>query len=77
MAPKFYIKLSAFYIVILLASCKSKVAVKEELVPEVHIVEAGQKSIPLYVEYVGQVYGQSDVEIKPRVEGWVKSLHFK
>jgi membrane fusion protein (multidrug efflux system) len=26
---------------------------------------------------VGQTFGQSDIEIKPRVEGWVQSLHFK
>jgi membrane fusion protein (multidrug efflux system) len=76
MASKFYIRLSVFFIIVLLASCKSKDAVKEQLVPEVSIVEAGQKTIPLYVEYVGQVYGQSDVEIKPRVEGWVRAIHF-
>ena len=26
---------------------------------------------------MGQTYGQSDIEIKPRVEGWVQSIHFK
>ena len=59
----------------LLISCKAK---KEtaQLVPEVNVVEAGQKTIPVYAEYVGQTYGQSDVEIKPRVEGWVQSIHF-
>jgi membrane fusion protein (multidrug efflux system) len=58
-------------------SCKSKEAVKAELVPEVNVVEAGQKTIPIFTEYVGQVYGQSDVEIRPRAEGWIKAINFK
>jgi len=60
----------------LLISCKAK---KEtaQVVPEVTVVEAGQKTIPVYSEYVGQTYGQSDVDIKPRVEGWIQSIHFK
>lgn len=63
--------------ILLLVSCKSNEATKTELVPEVTVVEAGQQNIPLYTEYVGQTYGQSDVEIKPRSEGWVKAIHFK
>ena len=42
-----------------------------------NVVAAGQKTVPLYAEYVGQTYGQSDVEIKPRVEGWVQAISFK
>ena len=48
-----------------------------QLVPEVNVVQVGQLNVPLYTEYVGQAYGQSDVEIKPRVEGWVQAIHFK
>src|SRR5436853_1681279 len=60
----------------LLISCKEK---KEtaQVVPEVTVVEAAQRTIPVYSEYVGQTYGQSDVDIKPRVEGWIQSIHFK
>jgi membrane fusion protein (multidrug efflux system) len=63
--------------ILILASCKTKETAKAELVPEVTVVEVGQKNIPINAEYVGQTYGQSDVEIKPRVEGWVKAIHFK
>lgn len=57
-------------------SCKDK---KEtaQMVPEVNVVTVGQRTVPLYSEYVGQTYGQSDVEIKPRVEGWIQSINFK
>src|SRR6476661_3338877 len=57
-------------------SCK-KAEEKKVLVPDVNVVAVGQKTVPLYAEYVGQTYGQSDVEIKPRVEGWVQSINFK
>lgn len=57
-------------------SCK-KAEEKKVLVPDVNVVTVGQKTVPLYVEYVGQTYGQSDVEIKSRVEGWVQSINFK
>jgi membrane fusion protein (multidrug efflux system) len=57
-------------------SCKNK---KEtaQLVPEVNVVTAGQRDVPIYAEYVGQTFGQSDVEIRSRVDGWVQSLNFK
>ena len=57
-------------------SCKNK---KEttQVVPEVNVVTAGQRDVPIYAEYVGQTFGQSDVEIRSRVEGWVQSINFK
>jgi membrane fusion protein (multidrug efflux system) len=60
-----------------LISCKEKKEEAAQVVPEVNVVEVGQKTIPVYAEYVGQTYGQSDIEIKPRVEGWIQSMHFK
>ena len=67
----------AFLFAMTLISCGGK---KEEVAaeaPEVNVVEVGKKDIPIYAEYVGQTYGQSDIEIKPRVEGWVQSVNFK
>jgi membrane fusion protein (multidrug efflux system) len=60
----------------LITSCK-KAEQKAILIPDVNVVAVGQKTVPLYVEYVGQTYGQSDVEIKPRAEGWIESIEFK
>jgi membrane fusion protein (multidrug efflux system) len=45
--------------------------------PEVSVVEVGQKTLPVYSEYVGQTYGQSDIEIRPRVDGWLLKINFK
>jgi membrane fusion protein (multidrug efflux system) len=59
-----------------LLSCKEK-APQTQLVPDVNVVEAGQRTVPIYAEYVGQTFGASDVEIRSRVEGWVQSIDFK
>ena len=50
---------------------------KPEVSPEVNVVLAGKKDIPTYSEYVGQVYGLTDVNIDPRVQGWITGMHFK
>lgn len=74
-----YLPAKLFTILILfglLSGCKQE-AEKSAIVPEVNVVTVGQQSVPLFAEYVGETYGQSDIEIKPRVEGWIKGIHFK
>jgi len=60
-------------------SCKQKEASPsaDNFLPQVSVVEAAQRTIPVYSEYVGQTYGQSDVEVTSRVDGWVTGIHFK
>ncbi len=58
------------------ASCKQT----EIVVPppvKVNIVTAVQQDVPLYEDFVAQVYGESDVDIRSRVEGWVMSVNFQ
>jgi membrane fusion protein (multidrug efflux system) len=57
-------------------SCKEEEK-KSDVSPEVNVVVAGKLDIPVYSEYVGQVYGLSDVNIEPRVEGWITGIYFK
>ncbi len=63
-------------LVFLIVGCAKKQAV---VMPpaKVSVIKAIQKDVPLYEEYVAQVFGQSDVEIRSRVEGWVTDVHFK
>lgn len=57
-------------------SCKEEVVT--QLPPiQVNVVKAIQSDVPLYEEFVAQVYGKSDVDIRARVEGWVTSVNFK
>jgi membrane fusion protein (multidrug efflux system) len=58
-------------------SCKNKSTETAQIVPEVSVVQAEQRNVPIYVEYVGQTFGLSDVEIRSRVEGWVQQINFK
>ena len=43
----------------------------------VNVVRAIQTDVPLYEDFVAQTYGEADVDIRSRVEGWVVSMHFK
>ncbi len=58
------------------AGCSKK---QEVVMPpaKVSVVKAIQKDVPIYEEFVAQVYGLSDVEIRSRVEGWVTGVHFR
>ena len=73
---KYNLIASVFLPLFFLTSCKEKKA-SEQVVPEVNVVEVGQRDVPIYAEYVGQTFGQSDVEISPRVEGWVQNIILK
>jgi len=44
---------------------------------KVNVVKAIQNDVPLYEDFVAQVYGESDVDIRSRVEGWITSVNFK
>jgi membrane fusion protein, multidrug efflux system len=43
---------------------------------EVKVMAAVQKNVPLYQEYVGQIFGAVDIEIRARVSGWLQGIHF-
>jgi len=44
---------------------------------EVKIVEATQQTVPIYQEFVGQILGAVDIEIRARVSGWLQGIYFK
>jgi len=64
------------FLLISVYSCKEEEK-KAGVSPEVNVVVAGKENIPVYSEYVGQVYGLSDVNIDPRVQGWITGIYFK
>jgi membrane fusion protein, multidrug efflux system len=45
--------------------------------PEVQVADVVQKDVPIYIELVGATLGSEDVEIRPRVEGYLISMNFK
>lgn len=61
---------------LLLAGCGEEQA-PEAIRPQVDVVQAAQMDVPVFSEFVGQTYGQEDIQIIPRVEGWITGIHFK
>jgi membrane fusion protein (multidrug efflux system) len=73
-------KRSIYYIIIIVAvflSCKEKKAAEATEYMEVPVVQVVKQNVALESEYTGQTYGASDVEMRPRVEGWVLGMHFR
>ncbi len=61
-------------------ACISSCTPKPQIVMppvQVNTAVAIQKDVPIHEEFVAQVYGASDVDIRARVEGWVTSMNFK
>jgi membrane fusion protein (multidrug efflux system) len=47
------------------------------LVPDIPIYQVKTERIPVYQEFVGQIYGQKDIAIRARVEGFLEGVHFR
>lgn len=45
--------------------------------PKVEVVKVERRDIPIYQDFVGQVYGLQDIAIRARVEGVLEAMHFK
>jgi membrane fusion protein (multidrug efflux system) len=71
--------LTSLILIVALAfsSCKGKKEAQAAVPLEVPVVQVMQQDVALESEYTGQTYGESDVEIRTRVEGWVLTMHFK
>lgn len=62
--------------ILLLSACGKKEApVQPKL--EIAITNVVQQDVRLESEYTGQTFGQSDIQINPRVDGLIESLNFK
>jgi membrane fusion protein (multidrug efflux system) len=65
------------FIIIGLNSCDGK---KQQQAPPLQIIpviKVVQTDVPIFSEYVGQVYGQKDIPIRARVEGFLESIEFR
>jgi membrane fusion protein (multidrug efflux system) len=74
----FLLRVSPVLLLGVLQGCdNSQKQAKPALMPEVNVVLAGKMDVPVFAEYVGQTYGENDVEVFSRVDGWVTGVHFK
>jgi membrane fusion protein, multidrug efflux system len=69
--------LLALPIFLLLLSCGDKNTAPVSKALEVSVTGVLQQDVRLESEYTGQTYGQSDIQINPRVDGVILSMNFK
>ena len=62
-------------LVVVIISCKDK-AQKAPPPQSFQVYEVQTKSVPIYEEFVGQVYGEKDIPIRARVVGFLDGIHF-
>ncbi len=58
------------------SSCKEKEA--KVLPPQkINVYQVVPKTVPIYEEFVGQIYGEKDIPIRARVDGYIEEIHFE
>jgi len=65
-----------FGLLIANSSCKNDTS-KNAPPPDIQVINVIQKDVPIYKEFVGQVYGLLDIPIRARVEGYLEKIHFQ
>lgn len=76
MKKRYFIYSAVFVLMTtVIISCKQKEK-SPASPPEITVVEVIQKDVPVYRQFVGQVYGLKDIPIRARVEGFLEGLHF-
>ena len=63
-------------LITVLVSCKQETPPEANPL-EIAVIEVLQQDVRLESEYTGQTFGQSDIQINPRVDGVIESLNFK
>ena len=67
-----------FCLFLMLPACEKKEeAAAPPPPPEIPVIVTQAQDVPLYLEFVGQVYGLKDIAIRARVEGFLEGIHFE
>src|SRR5210317_1061323 len=61
---------------ILFTGCKKE---QQAVIPPqpFEVYEIKTKTVPIYQEFVGQIYGEKDIPIRARVVGFLDGIHFR
>ena len=67
-----------FCLILTLTACEEtqKVAVPPPPI-DVPVIVTEAQDVPLYLEFVGQIFGEKDIAIRARVEGFLEGIHFE
>jgi len=58
-------------------SCKKEEAKKQLPPQKINVFEVKAQTVPIYEEFVGQIYGEKDIPIRARVDGYIEEIHFE
>ncbi|HDZ90149.1 MAG: efflux RND transporter periplasmic adaptor subunit [Deltaproteobacteria bacterium] len=62
----------------LFSACNKEEAKQESPPPpKVTVYKTEAREVPIYQEFVGQIYGYKDIAISARVEGYLEGVHFE
>lgn len=45
--------------------------------PEIPVVLVREQTVPIYQDFVGQIFGNNDIDIRARVDGFLEGIHFQ
>ncbi len=63
-------------LIFIVSACEKDKEAKQALPPSINVVEVIQQDVPIYNYFVGQIYGQKDISINARVEGFLTGIYF-
>jgi membrane fusion protein (multidrug efflux system) len=66
-----------FIVLALFISCSKNEEQSQLSVPDIPVFETQEQEVSIYQEFVGQVYGYKDIDIRARVEGFLEEIHFQ
>jgi membrane fusion protein (multidrug efflux system) len=58
-------------------SCNKKEEQAQPPPANVTVIQTEAQQVPIYREFVGQVYGYKDIAMRARVEGYLEEIHFE
>lgn len=59
------------------AGCGEKEAPPPPPPPEVKVAPVAQRDVPIYIEVIGQTRGSTEIEVRPRVDGYLESVNYR
>ncbi len=64
--------------VFFVVSCNKKDKSSQAPPPQnIKVYQISTETVPIYKDFVGQVYGEKDIPIRARVDGYLENVHFK
>jgi membrane fusion protein (multidrug efflux system) len=61
----------------LFSSCSQKEEQGPPPPPNITVIQTKAQEVPIYQEFVGQIYGFKDIAIRARIEGYLEDIHFE